>query len=1376
MNKKYNIGLDIGTTSVGWAVVEADTQKIIRKGRGKNKKTGEKGNRKALWGVRLFDEASTAEGRRGFRSSRRRYDRRRNRIYLLQKEFANEINNVDKDFFKKLEESKYCEDDKVNKSIIISADEKKKAKEYNDKYKTIYHLRNRLINDSSKEDIRLVYLALHHIIKYRGNFLYSGEGFNASNLDLVGSLKNCFDLFVNLVPVLNISEDYAELIDLEELSSQIMNPSKNDAKTNVKNILSDLSENNKFATEFSKLVIGNKFSIKDLFQLENIDKKEDVSINFSEADMDDDEKVAKIEALLGDQIEVINSLKELYDVIFLKKLFKGSSNTSLSSLMVERYNIHKKDLSLLKSIFKADRDYKNKINEKNPKNNELYNKVFKTKSNSKEMCLYDSYIHNKISYEDFKRNLEKYLEAALDNVTNEKILEEYAEAKFRISNGDFLPRITDPDNGRYPYQLNKDELIKIIENQGQYYPFLMDKINNEYKIVKLLKFRIPYYVGPLVSEDRSPFAWMERKVENVRITPYNFDEVIDKEKTAEKFIKRMISHCTYLLNEYALPNNSILYSRYKVMNELKQIKVNGNKLSIDVQHKIIKDFFEKTNGSITDKKFKEYLYSLNELDMYEGDINVTGYSSDGKFANNMQSYIDFFGSEGIFNGTSYNEEDADEIIEWITIFDDKDILKKKVEDKYLELSDAQVKKVLSRKYSGWGKLSRKLLTELTIKDKVSGIPKSVMTLMYETEENFMQIINNDEYKFQDLIRDNNVIEDNKKISYDLVKELATSPATKKGIYQALKVVEEIVDYMGYDPKNIMVEMARSEDIKKERKDDRKKYLLNLYSKIKEDNEYLGFTNYDAVYSQLNNKEKIDTQKLFLYFIQEGKCLYSGKPLNIEDLDSYEVDHILPRTLIKDDSIDNKALVYRECNQKKAANFVLPAEYRKDYMKKWWAHLKKVGLISAKKFYHLTRESYSDEDIQGFINRQLVETRQITKHVANILSNFYKDTKIVYLKANLSHNYREKYELFKFREINDFHHAHDAYLAAVLGEYKEKYMKKNINFEMVKEMNSKLKDLGNYKQLKYGFVINSLDENVNDVVVEVSKKLVDEETGELLFDAKEFNKRVENTLYRNDILVSRKTEIRKGQLFKQTIYSKEIGNIPLKKNMPTNLYGGYLNIETSYLVLVEYNKKRKIIGIPMEIALKSKKNKEIKYNFIKEHLTTINEINVIKDYIPYESLINYKGQNVYIKGYGVANKVCEVSNALQLKIPVDKAKEWKYVLNKVFNKKYILEIDDCVLNVMKEIITYLYQQKVNYPLFASEISKIKNKIDLDEMNFEELSKIIIELLKIYHCNSVNGNLKEFGLGDRIGRLSGKNIDSGIYISKSVTGIKESKYEF
>ena len=145
-----------------------------------------------------------------------------------------------------------------------------------------------------------------------------------------------------------------------------------------------------------------------------------------------------------------------------------------------------------------------------------------------------------------------------------------------MENGDFMPRITSKENGKYPYHLNEDELLKIIDNQSKYYPFLLNKTEDGInKIVKLLEFRIPYFVGPLVKSSKSDFAWMERNVENVKITPYNFDKIINKELTAEKFIKRMISKCTYLLNEPALPNNSISYNNFKVLNELKQIRING---------------------------------------------------------------------------------------------------------------------------------------------------------------------------------------------------------------------------------------------------------------------------------------------------------------------------------------------------------------------------------------------------------------------------------------------------------------------------------------------------------------------------------------------------------------------------------------------------------------------------------------------------------------------------------------------------------------------------------------------------------------------------------------------------------------------------------
>ena len=535
-------------------------------------------------------------------------------------------------------------------------------------------------------------------------------------------------------------------------------------------------------------------------------------------------------------------------------------------------------------------------------------------------------------------------------------------------------------------------------------------------------------------------------------------------------------------------------------------------------------------------------------------------------------------------------------------------------------------------------------------------------------------------------------------------------------------------------------------------------------------------------SQLNHYEKIDSEKLFLYFIQEGKSLYSGLPLNVEDLNEYEVDHIIPRTLIKDDSIDNKALVLRNENQIKAASFVLPQEFRNQINMVWWNHLKSIGLMSAKKYYALTRTKYSEEDIEGFINRQLVETRQITKHVANIISNVYDKTKVIYLKANLSHNYRTRYELFKFRDINDYHHAHDAYLAAVLGEYKENVLPKKINFELIKELNHRLLTLKKYKQLSYGFAINSLDKDVFDILIKLAPKITNEKTGEILFDPSQFNQTVENNLYCNDILVSRKTEIRSGQFYKENILNKHFGIIEIHKGMNPKIYGGYSGVEPSYLALIKYKNKQKLIGIPKLYV--SQGNQQID-KYISENLKLKkNETyKIVKDKIPFDTKIIYSGQPVYIKGFSLGRFNCEVSNARELKINKEYLIKWKYVLNKILNQKNIPKInkiailtEEQILQQCQEILIHLLKCKSEYPLFQEEIKKIENVIDVNSLTYDEISKVIKQLFILYQCNSSNANLKDFGLSDRIGRLSGKTITEGTLINTSVSGIKERRNEF
>ena len=103
-------------------------------------------------------------------------------------------------------------------------------------------------------------------------------------------------------------------------------------------------------------------------------------------------------------------------------------------------------------------------------------------------------------------------------------------------------------------------------------------------------------------------------------------------------------------------------------------------------------------------------------------------------------------------------------------------------------------------------------------------------------------------------------------------------------------------------------------------------------------------------------------------------------------------------------------------------------------------------MSQRKYDNLTkaeRGGLTSDDKARFIQRQLVETRQITKHVARILDERFNNevdngkkickVKIVTLKSNLVSNFRKEFGFYKIREVNDYHHAHDAYLNAVVAK-------------------------------------------------------------------------------------------------------------------------------------------------------------------------------------------------------------------------------------------------------------------------------------------------------------------------------------------------------
>ena len=182
--KKFYLGMDIGTESVGMACTDENYNLVRAKG-------------KDLWAVRLFDQASDSSEHRAKRTARRRLQRRRQRIDWLQEIFAPYIK--DETFFIRLNNSGFYEEDKNEKlktKYSLFSDVDYTDKEFYSAFPTIFHLRKALIDGvGEKVDLRHYYLALHHIIKYRGHFLFEGEN--------IGEICDVNKLFQNYNNLLN---------------------------------------------------------------------------------------------------------------------------------------------------------------------------------------------------------------------------------------------------------------------------------------------------------------------------------------------------------------------------------------------------------------------------------------------------------------------------------------------------------------------------------------------------------------------------------------------------------------------------------------------------------------------------------------------------------------------------------------------------------------------------------------------------------------------------------------------------------------------------------------------------------------------------------------------------------------------------------------------------------------------------------------------------------------------------------------------------------------------------------------------------------------------------------------------------------------------
>lgn len=1363
----YFLGLDCGTSSVGYAVTD-EAYNIL------------KFNGKAMWGSHVFDEAVPAESRRMNRCARRRLERRKQRINLLQEIFAEEIAKVDQSFFIRLNNSQYLSEDKeVEGTDILFNDPDFKDKDYFKKYPTIYHLRKALMEDDIT-DPRLYYLGIAHILKHRGHFLFPGDSIaSVCNLDpIVENIRNAIE---------NIFEDVTLSFSVDGIEEALKQKTSSLRKEKLEKVI-DIDDK-KLKSNIIKIIAGYKVKPQVLF---NNEQNESLTeIDFKKPTFEETDLPKLEEELSDDEFSLIINLKALFDWALLVSVvpMNNGREPSISEAKVDQFNLNKIQLRMLKDAVKeyCPDQYENFFHSKEADSFSAY--IGKNHDSRKNR----EYRMKKANTSDFYKRIKNMLSPYSDCKEVKYILDS-------ISNEAFLPLLSSYRNSVIPYQLNKLELEKILENAKRYLPFIenIDEfgVSNEEKILSLLTFRIPYYVGPLGNNkeykgDNPP--WMVRK-EKGRILPWNIKDKVDLESSAENFIKRMTNKCTYCIGEDVLPKQSIAYSKYMALNELNNLRIKGERLSIERKQAIFNDIFlVKKKVEIKDIiKYGVRHGWYREKEITENDIS----GIDSGFKASMSSYIDF-NKLGLFGKDKLSKYDADRIITWITVFSEGgEMLKKKIAKEYGNvLTSKEVASICRLKYTGWGRFSYKFLFEL-----YSPIPeihedRNILGALWDTQKNLMELLSSN-YCFKELVDEPEVIG---KLSHKVVEDLYASPVVKKQIWQALKIVDEIQRIMKHPPKKVFVEVTRGDGEKGKKTTSRKEDLIKKMKEAQKSG--LGFDiDVNELITKLEGQDEsaVSRQdKLYLYFSQCGKCMYTGEPIELEDLyktNIYDIDHIYPYSKSNDDSLANRVLVKKDVNGRKTNTYPIEDSIRND-RSDFWKMLFDKGFIPKEKYQRLIRATpLTEEDAEGFIKRQIVETSQTAKATIEILKAFFGDqTKIVYSKARNVSDFRKEFDFVKCRSMNDLHHAKDAYLNIVVGNIFD--VKYTSNF-------FRMADGTGYYNISKPF--NYPVKNAWDI------ERVNEGTKDFKIVGKDIDT-VRKMMHRNNIQYTIQQTSNNGQLFDLQIVQKgaKKGALPTKSSDPrikrkledetsktevydewTCKYGGYNSLKTAYFALVKHIEKKKECVSFIPIAIVDKKlceTDEELINYCEKELG-LKEVSVVRHIVLKNTIMILDGFPVSISGSSSGGKQITLSSIAPLILSENSARTLKHIesyLNKK-NQSKDITVDSKYDSITEEEDTEsLFEElidKNNLPIYENRPGKQllfseKGLEKFKTLSLDERCNVISESMKYFGMGSGMANLEAIGGTKKCGTLiKGSKLQKGktslFIVDKSVTGLFES----
>lgn len=519
-----------------------------------------------------------------------------------------------------------------------------------------------------------------------------------------------------------------------------------------------------------------------------------------------------------------------------------------------------------------------------------------------------------------------------------------------------------------------------------------------------------------------------------------------------KAMLEMVGKCTFEVDQYRAPKRSFSAEKFIWLSKLNNIKVidaGGRRALTDAERQAAKDLPYKL-AKVTWKQLRRAIGLTDSPEVgfagltYSGKLNKKGEMVDVEEStlielrgwHQMRKELEADATKGTWQrisgaALSGHPSLADGIALALSIYKSDDELRPQLAA--LGLTEIDIEAILKIDYAGFIQLSNAAVAKL--------IPFLESGLRYDEACERAGYDHATPSTEAELLRYLPAIH---------AKELR-NPVVFRALNQARKVLNALIREYG-SPCAIHVELAR--DLSKPY--DERKDIERGQKEFQEEKK----KSFDYFVDQIGRPPKADELlKMRLYREQDGQCAYSLKPLapegdirRIFEIGQTQIDHILPYSRSFDDSQNNKALVLTSENQNKGNR--TPFEYLdgKNESQKWrvfeaWVRGHKA-FRKAKRDRFL-RQNFGPEEAEGFKERNLNDTRYITRFFAGLVRQHLQfapdetghvkpvQTRVLCPAGGFTSFLRSRWGLIKNRSASDLHHALDACVIAAASPTQQK---------------------------------------------------------------------------------------------------------------------------------------------------------------------------------------------------------------------------------------------------------------------------------------------------------------------------------------------------